>query len=78
MTRVAEMKIRELRRRELRQLQKDNAKLGAEIGMVSRAVSRNPNLTTSSSSSSQPNSSPPKGCENLRARMRLHSLLFRR
>ena len=75
--RVGEMKIRHLRQRELHKLQKENAKLDAEIEGLQRIVTPNRHLGTLSSTS-QPESGPPKEGANLRARMRLHSLLLRR
>ena len=63
--------------RQLHQLQKDNAKLDAEIEGLRRVVTPNRNLETISTTS-EPDSGHLKGGENLRARMRLHSLLFRR
>jgi hypothetical protein len=71
------MKSRHLRQRQLHQLQKDNAKMDAEIEGLRRVVTPNRNLETISSTS-EPDRGHPKGGENLRARMRLHSLLFRR
>ena len=77
MDRVSQMKSRHLRQRQLHQLQKDNAKLDAEIEVLRRVVTPNRNFETISTTS-EPDSGLPKGGENLRARMRLHSLLFRR
>ena len=72
--RIGEMKERELRQRELRQLRKENAMLEAQNKGLRRTLGR-PEI---SSSQPQPHSGGNSCKKNLRARMRLHDLLFRR
>jgi hypothetical protein len=72
--RIGEMKERELRQRELRRVKKENARLEAQNKALRRTLGR-PEI---SSSQPQPHSGRNSGDKNLRARMRLHDLLFRR